>query len=161
HSDTSGLTVTSGRPSGIGMVATLLAGYPAASAVGLAAAYLVAMGHSAGLLWLLVCGLAVMLLALRNLYGALVVLLAGTALAAASWFASPVLAVGLATLLAWTLLLAGPRPVIELLATRAPTSDAAQLARLTRVPRPVWILGWLALNTAALGLGGSWLLRPG
>lgn len=161
HSDTSGLTVTRGRPTGFGMVATLFAGYPAPSALGLGAAWLVANGHSAGLLWLLVSSLAVMLLVMRNFYGALAVLVIGTVLAIASWFASPVFTTWLAALVAWTLLLAGPRPVIELVGNPSPTSDAAQLARLTHVPRLLWILCWCMLNLAALALGGGWLLALG
>jgi len=158
HSDTSGLTVTRGRPTGLGMVATLLAGYPAPSLIRLGAAWLVSTGHSAGLLWLLVAGLAVMLLAMRNFYGALAVLLIGTALALASWYATGQVSSWLAALVAWTLLLAGPRPVIELFPNRSPTSDAAQLARLTHLPRLFWAFGWLALTLTALAVGGRWLL---
>lgn len=158
HSDTSGLTVSRGRPTGPGMVATLFAGYPAASLVGLGAAWLVGAGHASGLLWLLTAALALMLLAIRNLHGALVVLAGGTAVALASWYLpGPVLAL-LATGLAWLLLLAAPRPVVELLTRPRPGSDAAQLAALTRVPRLLWLLAWLALAVAALVLGQAWLL---
>ncbi len=73
HSDTSGLTVSRGRPTGPGMVATLFAGYPTASVVGLGAAALAGAGHAAGLLWLVVVLLGLMLLKIRNVYGALVV----------------------------------------------------------------------------------------
>src|SRR5918993_3310542 len=45
HSDTSGLTVSRGRPSGIGMVATLLAGYPGPAVFGLAAAFVLSRGY--------------------------------------------------------------------------------------------------------------------
>ena len=158
HSDTSGLTLTRGRPTGFGMTATLLAGYPASSVLGLGAAWLVASGYAAGVLWLSVAGLAVMLLSIRNFYGALVVALTATLLALASWFIPGDFVAWLAGLLTWTLLLAGPRPVIELLGNRSPNSDAAQLARLTHVPRAFWTLGWLALSIAALLVGGRWLL---
>ena len=50
HSDTSGLTVSRGKPAGPGMVATLLAGYPAPAVVGLAGAWLVSAGYAAGML---------------------------------------------------------------------------------------------------------------
>ena len=158
HSDTSGLTLTRGRPTGFGMVATLFAGYPASSVLGLGAAWLVASGYAAGVLWLSVAGLAVMLLSIRNFYGALVVALTGTLLALASWFIPGDFVAWLAGLVSWMLLLAGPRPVIELFGNRSPGSDAAQLARLTHVPRVVWTLGWLALSVAALFAGGRWLL---
>lgn len=160
HSDTSGLTLSRGRPSGPGMVTTLLAGYPAASVVGLGAAWLAGAGYAVGLLGLLVVLLALMLLTLRNVFGALLVLGTGALVAVFSWYASPTAAGWLATGLAWLLLLAAPRPVIELMRSGAPGSDAAQLAGLTRVPRVVWTLSWLVLTVGALVLGASWLL-PG
>lgn len=160
HSDTSGLTVSRGRPTGPGMVATLFAGYPTASAIGLGAAWLAGAGHAAGLLWLLVVLLALMLLKIRNVYGALVVLCLGAVVALASWYAPPVELGWIAIGLAWLFLLAGPRPVVELLFRHSPGSDAAQLAGLTRVPKFVWNLVWLVLTVGALLLGGSWLLLP-
>jgi hypothetical protein len=45
HSDTSGLTVSAGRPTGWGMVLTLLAGYTAAPVVGLVGALLLTAGR--------------------------------------------------------------------------------------------------------------------
>jgi hypothetical protein len=160
HSDTSGLTVSRGRPTGPGMVATLFAGYPTASVVGLGAAWLAGAGHAAGLLWLLVVLLALMLLKIRNVYGTLVVVGFGAAVGLASWFAPPVVLGWIAIGLAWLFLLAGPRPVVELLFRHAPGSDAAQLAGLTHVPKFVWNLVWLVLTVGALLLGGSWLLLP-
>lgn len=158
HSDTSGLTVTRGRPSGPGMVATLFAGYPSASLVGLGAAWLAGAGYAAGLLWLLVVLLALMLLKIRNIYGALVVLGIGVVVGVASWYASPVVLGWIAHGVAWLLLLAGPRPVIELLLSHAPGSDAAQLARITHLPKLVWCLAWLGITVGALMVGVSWLL---
>lgn len=160
HSDTSGLTVSRGRPTGAGMVATVFAGYPAASLVGVGAAVLAGAGHAAGLLWLIVALLALMLLKIRNLYGALVVLASGVVVALASWFAAPMVLAWLADGLAWLFLLAGPRPVVELLLRHAPGSDAAQLAGLTHVPRLVWSLAWLGITVGAL-LAGVQLLLPG
>ena len=66
HSDTSGLTVSSGRPSGPGMVAMLVAGYLGPAVVGLAAEALLLRGHALGLLWALVTLLALMLEQIRN-----------------------------------------------------------------------------------------------
>ena len=158
HSDTSGLTLSRGRPTGPGMVAVLFAGYPAASVVGLGAAWLAGAGYAVGLLWLLVLLLALMLIKLRNLYGALVVLATGVLVGLVSWYATPAMAGWLATGLAWLLLLSAPRPVVELLVSRSPGSDAAQLAGLTHVPRVVWTLLWLVLTVGALLLGATWLL---
>jgi hypothetical protein len=158
HSDTSGLTLSRGRPTGPGMVATLFAGYPAASVVGLGAAWMAGTGHAIGLLWLLVVLLTLMLLKLRNFYGVLVVLGLGVVVAAVSWFATPVVAGWLGTGIAWLLLLAAPRPVLELLARHRPGSDADQLATLTHLPKFFWSLVWLALTVAALALGAVWMV---
>src|SRR5918997_658320 len=62
HSDTSGLTVSSGRPSGPGMVAMLVAGYLGPALVGLGAVALLLTGHALGLLWAFTLLLAAMLL---------------------------------------------------------------------------------------------------
>lgn len=45
HSDTSGVTVSRGRPDGIGMIITILAGYTAPAVVGLAGIVLLAAGR--------------------------------------------------------------------------------------------------------------------
>lgn len=161
HSDTSGLTLSSGRPRGPGMVATLFAGYPAASLVGLGAAALAGAGYAAGLAWLLVLLLALMLVKLRNVYGALLVLALGGVVALLAWSATPVTAGWLAHGVAWLLLLAAPRPVLELLGSRQPGSDAAQLAALTHVPRVLWGLLWLAITLGALAGGVALLLSAG
>jgi len=161
HSDTSGLTVTRGRPTGAGMVATLFAGYPAASVVGLLAAFVAGAGHAVAMLGLSVLLLALMLVKIRNVHGALVVLGLGAGLGLAAWWAPTQLLVWLAYGLAWLLLLAGPRPVLELAARRGRASsgsDAAQLARLTHLPSLVWIVLWLGVTVGALVIGAMMML---
>lgn len=158
HSDTSGVTVSRGRPTGPGMIATLFAGYPGPALVGLGAAWLAGAGYAAGLLWLIVVLLALMLLKIRNFYGALVVLATGAAVALVSWYSSTAIVGWLSIGVAWLFLLAAPRPVVELLAHRSPGSDAAQLAALTRIPRLLWCLAWLGITIGALVLGASWLV---
>lgn len=162
HSDTSGVTLTRGKPTGPGMVLMLLAGYPAASVVGLLAAAVAGAGYAVAMIGVLVVLLTLMLLKIRNVHGALVVLGLGAALGVAGWFAPDDVLVWVAFGLAWLLLIAGPRPVLELAARgrTASQSDAAQLARLTRVPRLVWIILWLGLTLGALWLGTFWMV-PG
>ncbi len=163
HSDTSGVTLTRGKPAGAGMVLTLLAGYPAASLVGLLAAAIAGTGHAVAMLWLLVGLLALMLLKIRNVYGALVVIAVGGVLASATWYAPLHHLVWLAYGLAWLLLIAGPRPVVELALSRdraTSGSDAAQLARLTHLPRVAWLASWLAATVGALVVG-TVLMLPG
>lgn len=160
HSDTSGLTLSRGRPTGLGMVATLLAGYPGAAIVGLGLAALAGTGHAAAVLWLLVLLAALMLVWIRNLYGLLVLLVAGAAVALASWYSPPTVLGWIATGLAWLLLIAAPRPVLELFRSRSGTSDAAQLAALTHLHRYAWCLLWLLFTLAALVTGALWMV-PG
>jgi hypothetical protein len=159
HSDTSGLTLTRGRPTGPGMIFTLFSGYPAAALVGLGVAWIAGAGYAAAALWLLVVLLALMLVNIRNFYGALVVLGVGVALAVAGLYAPPVTLTWLAHGLAWTLLLAAPRPVMEVAGNRDPGTDAAQLARITWLPRLFWVATWLLITVGAL-VWGAWLLLP-
>ncbi|MFC5379346.1 M50 family metallopeptidase [Aquipuribacter nitratireducens] len=161
HADASGVTLSRGRPSGPGMVATLLAGYPAPSVVGVAGAAAVAAGYAAGLLWALVLAATVLVLAVGNLYGLLVLLALGGAVAAASWFLPPTVVGWVALLLVWTLLLTAPRTVLELFggsARRDPRSDPAQLASVTGVPRLLWLLLLLAVTVGGAVLGAVLLL---
>jgi hypothetical protein len=163
HSDTSGLTVSRGRPSGPGMVAMLAAGYLGPAIVGVGAALLLGAGFSLGLLWSYVLLLALMLLQIRNFYGFLVVVGAGLALAAVSWFLSAPAQSAIAYLITWVLLVAAPKPVLELARQRrrgqATQSDADQLARLTRVPGAVWTGIFLVANLVGLVVGAV-LLAP-
>ncbi|SDB80638.1 Peptidase M50B-like [Raineyella antarctica] len=159
HHDTSGVTVTRGRPSGPGMVATLMAGYTAPAVVGLTAAAILGTGHATALLWAFLLALALMLLAIRNLYGLLVILVVGGGLGAATWYL-PVEWQGLlAYLLCWVLLLGAVRPTLELGRTRDRGSDPAQLARLTHVPAVLWTWLFVVVALAGLVAGGLVLFQ--
>ena len=156
HSDTSGLTVSRGRPTGPGVVAMMAAGYLAPAAVGVGAALLLAAGRGVAMLWAMLALMAVLLVWVRNLYGLLVLLLGGVGVALLTWYGAPQAQAVVAYLIAWLLLLAAPRPLVELLGTgrtRGRTTDPDQLARLTRVPALVWTLVLLAANLAGLVLG--------
>ncbi|GAB3682225.1 M50 family metallopeptidase [Saccharopolyspora tripterygii] len=162
HSDTSGLTVSTGRAHGPGMVFTLLAGYPAVSLLGLGGAWLVTADRERWMLWGCIVLLALLLLAVRNAFGVLSVLLTGGAIGAVSWLASPSWQALCAALLCWFLLIGGIRPISELgrkrRRGRAGDSDADQLARLTGVSGGVWMFLWLLTGLASLLVGGYWLL---
>jgi len=160
HSDTSGVTLSSGRPRGPGVVAMLAAGYLAPAGLGVVAAVLLADGRSVGLLWLLVVLAAALLLWVRNGYGFLVLLAGGTVVVLLTWYADGQVQSVAAYLVAWVLLLASPRPLVELLRAgrrRGRSSDPDQLARLTRVPAVLWILLLLLANLAGLVVGVSTL----
>jgi Ca2+/Na+ antiporter len=165
HSDTSGLTVSAGRPSGPGMVVTCAAGYTGPALVGLGAAALLASGHAVGLLWALLLLLALLLVQIRNWYGLWSVLVTGAVVLAATEALPPQGQAAFAAVGTWFLLLAAPRTVLELQRARrrhrAPDSDADQLARLTRLPALLWVGVFLAVDLAALALGASWLVTRG
>ena len=166
HSDTSGLTVSRGKPAGPGMVATLLAGYPAPAVVGLAGAWLVSAGYAAGMLWALVLLWALMLVFIRNFYGLWVILVTGVGVAVLSSTASAEILSITAYLMVWSLLLVAPRAVVELQRSRrrqrsSTSSDADQLARLTRIPAGFWIAVFWLICAGCLVLGGWLLLDAG
>lgn len=161
HSDTSGLTVSSGRGTGPGMIATAAAGYLAPAAFGLIIAGLVQLDRTMWALWLALGALALMLLYIRNWFGLLVVAVAGGGVAAVVWWAPERVQHGAAMLVAWFMLIAAPRTALELWShrrrTRSRTTDADVLARLTRIPAVIWVGVFLLLNLGALVLGAWWL----
>lgn len=161
HSDSSGLTVSRGRPRGPGMVLTLLAGYTAPGLLGLLVAVGVHSAHAVATLWLLLLALVLLLLQIRNLYGLWVVLVSGVLLFAVTRWLDPTAQTGIAQGLGWFLLLAGPWSLVDLQRSRragvARHSDPDQLGRITRVPGAVW---WALMFLASVGClaGGARLL---
>ncbi|MFD7711378.1 M50 family metallopeptidase [Streptomyces sp. NPDC059785] len=163
HSDTSGLTVSRGKPSGLGMILTAAAGYTAPPLLGLGGAALLAAGHITALLWLATLLLVAMLVMIRNAYGALTVVLTGGTFVLVSWLAGPQVQAAFAYAVVWFLLLGGVRPAFELQAKRirggAGDSDADQLARLTHAPAGLWLFFFHAVSLCSLIGGGRWLLE--
>jgi Peptidase M50B-like len=162
HSDTSGVTVSSGKPYGPGMIVTAFAGYVTPPLLGLAAAGLLAAGHITAMLWAGVLLLTAILLLIRNVYGVLSVVTTGAVIFVVSWFGSATVQAAFAYAFTWFLLLAGARPVVELQSKRARgrarDSDADQLARLTGMPGLMWVFGFGLVAVVALLAGGVWLL---
>lgn len=165
HSDTSGLTVTRGRPRGLGMILTAAAGYTGPAVTGLLGAWVLSRGWSAGLLWGFVLILALMLLKIRNWYGLWSLLATGVVIGVVTFFAPAAVQVYLAYALVLFLLFAAPRPVLELTSqrrrtpARARTSDADMLGQITWLPAPVWLAIFLILTLGCLTLG-AWLILP-
>jgi hypothetical protein len=164
--DTSGLTLSSGRPTGFGMILTLLGGYIAPSLVGVLGAWLLGGNRITLLLWLAVVLLLVMLINIRNLFGVISLLVTGAIVFAVSWYASPQVQAVFAYAGVWFLLFGGVRPVFELQSLRRrgrmPGSDADQLAHITHVPALFWVGVFLIVDVAALVIGafllaGQWL----
>lgn len=162
HSDTSGVTLSRGRPTGPGMVATALGGYVAPSLLGLGYAAMLTAGRITALLWISIALLAGMLVFIRNAYGVALIVVTALIVFAMSWFAAPRVQAGFAYFFTWFLLVAGVRPIAELQGKRrrghARDSDADQLARLTGVPGLLWVGLFGLVAIGALAFAGSMLV---
>ncbi len=177
HSDSSGVTYSRGKQTGPGLVLTAAAGYVMPSLLGAGAAWLLAERHLTAMLWLALVLLAATFLAIRNLFGALAVLVTAGGVFVVSYYASAAVQAGFAYLAVWFLLLGGLRPVVELARgswesagasgssrrrqrwTRG--SDAEQLARLTGAPAGLWISLFVLVALAALVAGVALLVPSG
>ncbi|MFC6536348.1 M50 family metallopeptidase [Nonomuraea salmonea] len=163
HSDTSGVTLTRGRPTGPGMVLTAMAGYVAPPLLGLGAAWLTEQGHITLLIWGVLLLLVCMLLLIRNLYGALILLVTGGAVFALIMYAPAEVQQVVALVAAWFLLFGGIRPIIELQHKRrrrqARDSDADQLARLTILPGGFYVFFFLLVALVSM-VFGAYLMNP-
>ncbi|ROP41251.1 peptidase M50B-like protein [Saccharothrix texasensis] len=162
NSDTSGVTVSRGRPTGFAVVLMYFAGYVTPSLLGLGAAVLVTSDQVRPLLWATVGLLVGMLVMIRNAFGVLSVVVTGAIMFAVSWYATAEWQAAFALFVTWFLLLGGVRPVGELQRRRtrglARQSDADQLARITRVPGLVWVLLFVVVTVGTLVVGGRLLL---
>jgi hypothetical protein len=153
HTDTSGLTVSTGARRGPGLVLTFIGGYPAPSLLGVGAALLVASDRAALMLWIAIALLVATLVHVRNAYGVFAVLATGALVGAVAWWGHPRLQDGFAAALCWFLLFGGLRAVHELQRSgrrRHGTSDADMLGSLTWVPRGMWVLVFWLIAAAAV-----------
>jgi uncharacterized membrane protein len=161
HSDTSGLTVSRGKPRGPGMVLTLLAGYSAPALLGLGAAWLLSQGHATGLLWVLLAALALLVVQIRNWFGLWSVAVTGALVFGVTWFGSAEVQSIFALLVTAFLLVGALRTVVELQITRSrrgsSASDADQLARLSHLPGLFWVAVFFAVAGACI-VGAARLL---
>jgi len=161
HSDTSGLTLSVGKPRGPGMVATAAAGYLSPSLVGLAGVGLLAIDQVTIMLWAGTAVLVGMLLLIRNLYGAVLLVATGAIVVAVSFYATARVQAAFGYGVTWFLLLGAVRPIVELRRERrrrpGMRSDADTLARLTPLPAGLWVALFGLLTVGALVAGG-WLL---
>lgn len=143
HTDTSGVTVSSGKPHGLGMILTVAVGYIAPSLLALCLTALLNAGYVAlAYLFMLLC-LAGMFLMIRNLWGLVTVIPSGLAVFAITAYLSPAAqAFGLLIIIGF-LSIGGFRPILELqlhrMAGRGEGSDADQLKELTHIPGELWV----------------------
>lgn len=162
HADTSGVTLSRGRPAGPGMVATAIAGYIAPCVLGLGIAALAVTEWYVIPLVVCLVLLVGMLLAIRNVFGFVAIIVVGAALVGVTWYVPERFAQAGVSLLAWFLLFGGLRAVTELprsrRSRRGRESDADLLARLTHVPAIVWIGLFTVVAVATLVAAGALLI---
>lgn len=138
HADTSGVTRSRG-----GGALLFAAGYPAPALVGLGCAWLTTHGKPGAVPVVLLAAVVLLLPLMRNVYGFVTIVLLGGAL----FWATRLDPEPVAYLLTWILLLGAVRAIGE--GTRL--SDADALARITRVPAPLWrTLFWLVAAGCAV-----------
>lgn len=163
HSDTSGLTLSKGRPTGPGMIITGLTGYITPPLMGLGAAALLATGRVTLLLLIGLVALPLMLIMIRNLFGIISVVATMGILLGVAIYAAPAIQGAFGYLLAWFLMIGGTRAVVELQGSRrrgqAQKSDADQVGHLTHLPPLVWVFFFAIVAIASLLVGGQWLLE--
>jgi hypothetical protein len=164
HSDTSGVTVSKGKPTGPGMVLTALAGYPAPAVLGLVFAWFVSAERLSVVLGISAVLLLGVLVMVRNAYGVFSVVLSALVLGGIAMFAPPGVQAAFVYLISWFLLFGGVRPLFELQLKRrrgaARDSDIDQLARLTALPAVLWLLVMGVLAATCVVVGSMLLVDP-
>jgi len=140
---------------GFGFGVAAFAGYLGPSAAGLLAAWLISTGHMVAVMWLGLLLLAVLLLMVRNSFGAIAVLVCGALLYLTVRRATAGVETAVAYGVAWFLLLAGPKTVLS---TPVKSTDAKILAKMSPLWAWVWYCLWLFGTLAALVAGGALLI---
>lgn len=160
HSDTSGVTISRGKPHGLGVIFVTASGYTAPAILGLGIQWLSSEGRTVLGLAILAFMLLGIFLSIRNFWGLVVVVPLLFGFYFAFTFA-PALQSFILLFIATFLTVASLKPIIELQRHRAAgdgkDSDADQLARLTLViPGIAWV-AFFFLVSAAANMLAIWL----
>ncbi len=151
--DMSGHALTKGKPRGFGLVATTWAGYPSPAIVGTALIMLALGGWAAPAISVCLAVLVFALIRVRSFLTAVVMLGAIAGTGALWWWGADLLQAQVLVGAGLVLLVGAWRHVGAVARSSDTGSDAAALARLTGVPRAVW------LATFVLVLGAlTWLV---
>lgn len=157
--DMSGETVTTGKPRGIGLILTTLAGYPIPPVVGAVFLWAAAAGWAQLALFAGAVLLVLLLVMVRSLLTAAAFLAVIAFQGIVWWLDEPLVSTAVAIGIGVLLLAGGLRAIGGLMSShargRAERSDAAALARLTHVPAALW-LGLFTLVGAASALLAAW-----
>jgi hypothetical protein len=149
HTDSSGLTLSRGRPRGPGMVLTAAAGYLAPSLLGVAGGVLIATDQLRVLIWGAFALIVAMTPFIRNVFGLLVIVAAAALFGGAAYYGSASVQLHFGYVTIWILLFGNVRTIIEAARTRSGQSDFDQLRALTHLPRVVWIALLTVISVAA------------
>jgi hypothetical protein len=154
--DATGETSYLAPASGLRRTVTSFTGYLGPSAFGLGAAKLIVLGHIIAVLWLSVVFPVLLLLNLAPAsFGLISVPAAIAALCVLIRYGSAGLDVVMSYSVTWLLLLSGVRVAVQ---DGARAGDAATLRTVTRLPRLLWALLWVAGTLEAVLIGGRILL---
>lgn len=140
HSDTSGLTLSKGKPTGPGMIATSIAGYLAAPFVAVFIAILLTAELVQVLGWATLGLVVGMLLYIRNLFGAVMLAATGALLVWLDAHTPVDIRVQLFYIAAWVLIVGNVRTLADGWRSRSGRTDIDQLTWLTHLPRIIWLL---------------------
>lgn len=178
HSDSSGVSVSAGKPHGIGMILTTIAGYPAPAIMALALAFFASLGYAGASLLVYNIILVFAFLLCRNVVGFGSIITALITTGVISWFNDP-------DIVSWTVIflvafygLSAIQDVWDLTRVHFGTwnggirkeqrketreerksSDAHQAFKLTLIiPTPVWILFFAIVNISCFVMSVFFLL---
>ena len=152
--DMSGHAVTVGPARGIGRLLTTWAGYPAPALVGAAVVWLAVRGWAAPVLTAVLAVLVTAALRVRSVLTGVVVAVALVGAGALWWSGGPTLQAQVVVAAGVVLLVGAWRHLGAVVgAPERGTSDPGVLARITRVPRTLWITSFVLVLGAA-----SWVV---
>lgn len=157
--DASGHAITVGRPRGPGLVATLWAGYPAPALVGAGLIAAAAAGWAAPIIAVMMVVLLIAMIRIRSGLTALVTIGVFAGLAALWWFRNDGLQILVLATTAAVLIVGAWRHVVVAARDRSGDNDARVLARITGVPRVLWLATFVLVCTAAALVFG-WAVVP-
>lgn len=143
HTDTSGLTITAGKPRGLGVLMTFLAGYTAPPLLGLGLIWATTTGYGGAALTLFVIVLALAFLLVRNAFGIVTVAATLGVAGLIFWRGDPELVTAFTLAAGLLMVLAGFRTGFDLWAVHArgegESSDATMAAHHSVFPAMFWV----------------------
>lgn len=161
HSDTSGVTISSGKPRGLGILITTLLGYPAPSLFAVALAVLAGSGYSGAALTLYQLVILVCAFLAMNVFGLFSALTSLGVTGLIWWYGEPDMIAFTVVALAVFYAVAGLRCTFDVISAhrnaasgQVLSTDAAQASRATILPLPssFWLFFFVLVGALSLVL---------